>query len=112
MVSTALKVTSSAVVSLTEKEAWPLLPVVTEPGVMPAVVDGEALSVTALPATGLVPSSRVTVTVPVGCGLPIVDTSGVVVVTVESAGETVSVPKVTMTLWPVRGTLSDVSVAV
>jgi hypothetical protein len=110
--STAWNVTASAVVSLTEKDAWPLLPVASELGVMTAVV-GEELSVTVLPATGLVPSSRVTVTVPVGAGplLAIVATMGVVVVTVESAAETVRVPNVTATLWPVRAMLSVISVA-
>ena len=35
---------------------------------MTAVLDGEPVSVTVLPATGLLPSSKVTSTVPVGCG--------------------------------------------
>ena len=112
-VSTAEKVTVSAVVSLTVKDAWPLDPLSSEAVVMTALVD-DAVSSTVLPLTGLVPSSKVTLTVPVGCGPPptaTMDTSGVVVVTVESAAETLRVPNVTWTLRPVRATPSVVSVA-
>jgi hypothetical protein len=111
--STAWNVTACAVVSLTLKDARPSVPVTAVLGVMFALEDG-ALSVTVFPATGLVPSNRVTMTVPVGWGPPLatVDTMGVVVVTVESVAETVRVPNVTPTLWPVRAMLSVVSVAV
>ena len=101
--STALNVTVSAVGSLTVKVATPLDPVVCELGVITTVVDGE-LSVTFLPATGLVPSSKVTSTVPEVSDTPLVDvaTIGVVVVTVESEAETARVPNVTLALDPVR----------
>ncbi len=112
-VSTALNVTVSTVGSLTVNVATPLDPVVCELGVITAVVD-EELKSTVLPPTGLVPSSRVTSTVPDVCVTLLVEvaTIGVVVVTVESAAETTRVPNVTLTLWPVRATLSVVSVAV
>jgi hypothetical protein len=92
--------------SLTEKDARPSAPVITEPGEITALPD-VALNVTALPATGLVLSSNVTVTVPVGCRpfWATLDTIGVEVVTVESFAETVSTPNVMLTLCPVRGLL-------
>ena len=83
--STALNVTVSAVASRTEKDASPSVPVVCEVGVISAFVE-EGVSVTVLPATGLEPSSKVTVTVPVVCNAPlvVVATIGVDVVTVDS----------------------------
>jgi hypothetical protein len=64
---------------------------------MTALAD-EAPNVTALPGTGLEPSSKVTVTVPVEPGPATFETNGVDVDTVESLADTVSVPKVTPTL--------------
>ena len=73
----------------------------------------DAVSVTDLPTTGLEPSSRVTVTVPVGPGplAATVATIGVAVVTVESVDETAKLPNVTVTVCPVKVTLSVVSFA-
>jgi hypothetical protein len=113
VLSTALKVTVSAVESPTVKKAWPPAAVWVEVlGVMTACCE-DAVSVTDLPTTGLEPSSRVTVTVPVGPGplAATVATIGVAVVTVESVDETAKLPNVTVTVCPVKVTLSVVSFA-
>ena len=115
VVSTALNVTVSAVGSLTVKLATPSDPVVCELGMITTVLDGEPVSVTVLPETGLDPSSKVTSTVPSVADTPlvVVATTGVVVTTVDCEAETLRFPKVTLTLSPVRARLlSVVSVAV
>ena len=80
---------------------------------MIVTVGDDALSVTVLPATGLVPSRRVTVMVPLVCKAPLfaVATMGVDVVTVDCEAETVRVPNVTLTLCPLSAMASVVSVA-
>src|ERR1700674_424912 len=64
VVSVAVKVTDSAVGSVTWKTTWPLASLVALAVVMSAVVAGDATSATTLPLTGLVPplDSNVTVT--------------------------------------------------
>jgi hypothetical protein len=116
VLSCALKVTVSAVSSLTVNWADPSDPVSWELGVTCAVED-DVVSVTVLPATALVPSAanKVTVTVPVGnrpLGEVCVETIEVLAVTVDVVAETTSVPKVTEALWPVSAIPSVVSVAV
>jgi hypothetical protein len=107
VVSSAEKVTVSAVGSFTKNVAVPSAPVVNEFSTTWAVVDEED-SVTNFPAIALLPSdcSSVTVTDPEArCPLAAAteDTIGVVVVTVEAVGETVKLPNVTLALFPVSG---------
>ncbi len=113
VLSTALNETVSTVGSLTANVATPFDPVISELGVITAVLEDEC-NVTSLFSTGLVPSSRLTSMAPEVSVTPLVDvaTIGVVVVTVDCEADTLRVPNVTLTLCPLRMTLSVVSVAV
>jgi len=106
--SMALKITFSDAKASTENVALPFPSVTEEPGEMLTVVEGNPDSETAFPVTGLPPEVwSVTVT-----EVPKFTSAGDAVAnTVESPGDTDSVPNVTEAVW-VRLTLSDVSLAV